>query len=160
VIATEGVGVAGASGVADGGRLAVVSLGSGVALAGGWLAGGWLAGGAEAGGVLGIEDGLAAGVPDGVGDPEAATMADAAGVVVGAWDAGALGSGWRATTATEPGSDGSERLTTIRRVPSLEPKTVWGSVANLTGCSSIGAVASHPLDLSGQTSWTFASRSV
>jgi hypothetical protein len=134
VIVTEGAGVADESGVADGGWLADVSLGSGVALAGGWLPGGWLAGGAEAGGAeAGGVDGLVAGVPDGVGDPEAATVADAAGVEVGAWDAGALGSGWRVTTATEPGSDGAERLTTIRRVPSLEPKTVCGSVANVTG---------------------------
>ena len=154
-IAMDGVGVTEASGVPEGVWLALVSLGSGVALAGGWLAGG-----ADAGGGLGAVEELAVGVRDGTGDSELATVADSVGVAVGACEAGALGSGSRATTATEPGSHGSERLTTIKRVPSLDPKTVWGSAASLTGCSCTGAVASHPVDWSGQTSWTFASRSV
>ena len=96
------------------------------------LAGGSLAGGGDAGGALGAVDGLAAGVRDGAGDSEA-TVGDRVGVGVGACD------GRRARLRLEgddgdgPGSDGAERLTTIRRVPSLDPKTVCGSVASSTG---------------------------
>ena len=95
----DGVGVAEASGVADGAGLAVASLGFGVAFAGGSLAGG-----GDAGGALGAVEGLAAGVRDGTGDSKAWWPTPRSGVGLGSGDAGALGLRVEGDDGEEPGS--------------------------------------------------------